>query len=253
MNTHLLLLADSRLPAGGHAHSGGLEPAAAAGTVTDLPGLADFLRGRLATAGLVTAALAAASTDAVNKLSPVNHVHDHDLSAGVIMHLVNAAKDVHDHELWGRLDAEADARMPSPAQRQASRAQGRTLLRVARTTWPHPALEALAGLSRGGPHHPIVLGAVTAAAGGTPQQAAAIAAYGAVTGPAAAAVRLLGLDPLAVHRALAELAPAVDEIAAEAAAAARNGDLAALPALSAPLLDLYAEQHLQSEMRLFES
>ncbi|HEX6468716.1 MAG TPA: hypothetical protein VF069_06420, partial [Streptosporangiaceae bacterium] len=57
----VLLLADSRLPAGGHAHSGGVEPAAAAGAVTDLAGLADFLRGRLATAGLVAAALAAAA------------------------------------------------------------------------------------------------------------------------------------------------------------------------------------------------
>jgi urease accessory protein len=225
MNTQLLLLADSRLPAGGHAHSGGLEPAAAAGGVVDLAGLADFLRGRLATTGLVTAALAAAAC---------------------------AHARVPRGE-WGRLDAEADARTPSPAQRQASRAQGRTLLRVARTTWPHPALEALADLSPGGPHHPVVLGAATAAADGSARQAAAIAAYGSVTGPAAAAVRLLGLDPLAVHRMLAALAPHVDEVAAQAATAAGTGDWARLPALSAPVLDLYAEWHLQSEMRLFES
>jgi urease accessory protein len=238
MNAHLLLLADSRLPAGGHAHSGGLEPAAGAGAVADLAGLADFLRGRLATAGLVAAALAAAAC-----------AH---------------ARGPADNQEWGRLDVEADARTPSPAQRQASRAQGRTLLRVARTTWPHPALDTLSALdakdaraARGGPHHPVVLGAATAAAGGNPRQAAAIAAYGSVTGPASAAVRLLGLDPLAVHRALAGLAPQVDETAAQAAAAAvgaaASGDWAALPALSAPMLDLYAERHLQSEMRLFES
>ena len=98
----------------------------------------------------------------------------------------------------------------------------------------------------------MVLGAATAAADGTPEQAAAITAYGSVTGPAAAAVRLLGLDPLAVHRALADLAPDVDAVAREAAGHA-TGDWAALPALSAPMLDLYAELHLQSEMRLFES
>jgi urease accessory protein len=225
MDTHLLLLADSRLPAGGHAHSGGLEPAASAGAVEDLSGLTDFLRGRLATAGLVAAALAAAAC---------------------------AYAELTEFPGWGRLDAEADARTPSPAQRRASRAQGRTLLRVARTTWPHPALEALATASAGGPHHPVVLGAATAAAGGTPEQAAAITAYGSVTGPASAAVRLLGLDPLAVHRALAELASDVDAVAHQAAACVGD-DWAALPALSAPLLDLYAERHLQSEMRLFES
>jgi urease accessory protein len=250
MNAHLLLLADSRLPAGGHAHSGGLEPAAAAGVVVDLAGLADFLRGRLATTGLVTAALAAAACAHADAL---------------------LRRDENDRVIapeagWRRLDAEADARMPSPAQRQASRAQGRTLLRVARTTWPHPALDTLDTLDRPGrgPHHPVALGAATAAAGGSPPQAAAIAAYGSVTGPAAAAVRLLGLDPLAVHRTLAGLAPRVDETAAQAASSAAGaadtggdtgGDTgwAALPALSAPLLDLYAERHLQSEMRLFES
>ncbi|MEU8383359.1 urease accessory protein UreF, partial [Streptosporangium sp. NPDC048865] len=51
MNAALLLLADSRLPAGGHGHSGGAEEAVRIGAIRDLPGLAAFLRGRLATAG----------------------------------------------------------------------------------------------------------------------------------------------------------------------------------------------------------
>ncbi|MGF7237213.1 MAG: urease accessory protein, partial [Frankia sp.] len=59
--TALLLLADGRLPAGGHAHSGGLEPAVADGSVRTLDDLAAFLSGRLATAGLVSAAFAAAA------------------------------------------------------------------------------------------------------------------------------------------------------------------------------------------------
>ncbi|KAB2345555.1 urease accessory protein UreF [Actinomadura rudentiformis] len=222
MDARLLLLADSRLPAGGHAHSGGLEPAVTAGAVTDVAGLADFLRGRLATSGLVAAALAAAACA---------HAHTGD-------------------QAWERLDAEADARTPSPAQRQASRAQGRSLLRAARTTWPHPALEALATAVRE-PHHPIVLGVSAAAGNGTPHQAATITAYGAITGPASAAVRLLGLDPLAVHRTLADLASGVDRIATEAAAA--PDDWAALPAPSAPILDLYAELHMSADLRHFES
>ncbi|GAA2098879.1 urease accessory protein UreF [Actinomadura alba] len=269
MDTRLLLLADSRLPAGGHAHSGGVEPAATAGAVTDLASLSDFLAARLSTAGLVTAALAAASCSfahssrdhAVVRAGLGGQLHDHGGEGG------------RDGEgLWRVLDAEVDARTPSPAQRTASRAQGRALLRVARTTWPHPALDALAAHSPrdhavvrggpreqlhdhgrwgGGPHHPVVLGAAAAAAGGTPRQAAAIAAYGSVTGAASAAVRLLGLDPLAVQQALAVLADDVDAVAARAAA--EPDDWAALPAVSAPGLDLLAELHLRSEVRLFES
>ena len=210
-NAALLLLADSRLPAGGHAHSGGLEPAATAGAVRDLDTLADFLRGRLATAGLVAAGLAAASVSG-------------DRAA---------------------LDAEADARTPSPAQRRASRAQGRALLRAVRTAWPHPALDELTA-----PHHPVVLGAAVHVVGGTPGQAAEIAAYGSVTGPASAAVRLLGLDPLGVQRVLAGLAGRIDAVAAEAAETVRAGGL---PAASAPALDLLAELHQQADLRLFES
>jgi urease accessory protein len=220
---HLLLLADSRLPAGGHAHSGGLEPAVTAGEVRDVPGLAGFLRGRLATAGLVSAALAAAACSHASAPSWT----------------------------WERLDAEADARTPSPAQRKASRAQGKSLLRAARRTWPHPALDALASAVPEPPHQPLVQGVATAAAGGTPHEAAAISAYGAVTGPASAGVRLLGLDPLAVHRVLADLAPSIDGVAAEAAS--RPDDWAALPALSAPALDRHAELHLGADLRLFES
>ncbi|NBF00592.1 urease accessory protein UreF, partial [Nonomuraea sp. K271] len=59
MHPALLLLTDSRLPAGGHAHSGGAEQAIASGAVHDVPSLARFLRGRLHTAGALAAALAA--------------------------------------------------------------------------------------------------------------------------------------------------------------------------------------------------
>lgn len=240
----LLLLADSRLPAGGHAHSGGLEPAAEAGAVTDLPTLTAFLRGRLATTGLVAAALSAAAC-----------AHAARTVDGAASTPGKAGGDDGDgglggHEAWSVLDAEADARMPSPAGRGASRAQGRSLLRAVRAMSPHPLLDALSAFSA--PHHPLVLGAAVAVTGGSPADAASIGAYGAVTGPASAAVRLLGLDPLAVHRALADLAPQVDAVAAEAAGHAR-GDPRELPAASAPALDIFAELHLQADLRLFES
>ncbi|MEU8265743.1 hypothetical protein AB0B89_01145, partial [Sphaerisporangium sp. NPDC049002] len=63
MNAALLLLADSRLPAGGHGHSGGAEEAVRIGAITGPEDLARFLRGRLATTGLVAAALAAAACE----------------------------------------------------------------------------------------------------------------------------------------------------------------------------------------------
>ena len=57
----LLLLADGRLPAGGYAHSAGLEQAIARGWVRTAEDIAEFLRGRIHTTGLVAAAFAAAA------------------------------------------------------------------------------------------------------------------------------------------------------------------------------------------------
>jgi len=232
----LLLLADGRLPAGGHAHSGGLEAAVASGRVCDGASLEGFLRGRLATAGLVAAAFAAFATAAAVAAAAV-------AAAAVAVAAVAASP-------WDRreLDAEFDARTPSPALRRVSRTQGRALLRVGRAMWTvpdwveHPA----------GPHQPIALGLVAAAAGLDPVDAARVAAYGSVSGPAGAAVRLLGLDPYPVHALLARLAPACDDVAARAAAY-RDGRAADLPAVSAPLLDIGAEDHATWEVRLFAS
>jgi urease accessory protein len=225
----LLLLADSRLPAGGHAHSGGLEAAAAAGSVAGLDGLEGFLRGRLATAGLVSAGLAAAACQ-----------HATQVAGG-------------SPPRWPELAAEAAARTPSPAQRRASCAQGRALLRVALTAWPGSVLDSITGAAGpDGTYHPVVLGACASAAGGAAADAAVIAATASVTGPASAAVRLLGLDPLAVHAMLAGLAGDIAS-AAQTAAAAAAGDWAALPAASSPGLDLLAERHAREEVALFAS
>ena len=222
----VLMLADARFPAGGHAHSGGLEGAVTAGTVTDVASLELFLAGRLATAGVVAAGLAAAAC---------------------------ASGASESGEVWEWLDAEADARTPSPAQRDASRRQGRALLRAARAAWPSAALDALAATRN--PHHAIVLGATAAAAGCTPADAAQVAAYLTVTGPASAGVRLLALDPIEVSAAIARLAGPIGRAAARGARAGRSGatGLDDLPYPSAPALDLYAEAHAQAEVRLFAS
>src|SRR5437867_282563 len=70
------------------------------------------------------------------------------------------------------LDAELDARTPSPALRLASRRQGRALLRAARATWPSPVYDRLPA----SPQHPIALGVTGSAAGLSAAQTALAAA-----------------------------------------------------------------------------
>ncbi|GAB2615721.1 urease accessory protein UreF [Paractinoplanes abujensis] len=209
----LLVLADGRLPSGGHAHSGGLEAQVSAGRVRDADAVAGFLRGKLATAGLVAAAFAAAACARPGE--------------------------------WAELDQGLDSRTPSPALRKASRAQGRALLRAARAMWALPPVGREV-------HQPVALGVVASAAGLGPEAAAVAAAHTTVSGVASAAVRLLGLDPFAVHGLLARLAPECDRIAASAAAR-RDQPVDDLPAAGGPLLDVGAELHATWEVRLFAS
>jgi len=178
----LLLLADGRLPAGGYAHSGGLEAAVAAGTVTDLAELEGFLLGRLHTGGVLTAgfAVTACAGDGRDQLR--------------------------------HLEMAYDACTPSAPQRAASRSQGRALARVAGRMWPGPWTRDLPAA----PHHAIVLGVLARVVGSGPREAAILAALASVTGPASAAVRLLSLDPVAVQVLLAGLAPRVEQVAVQA-------------------------------------
>jgi urease accessory protein len=222
----LLLLADSRLPAGGHVHSGGVEALVERGLLRDEHDLAAFLRARVRTAGLMAGAFAAAAAQ---------------LEGG-----------------WRRWDAALDARTPSAALREVSRAQGSALLRTALPAWPaHEPLRALAAECGRRPHQPLVLGVSAAAAwasagqaagasagqaagasvgqaaGASAGQAAALAVHHLVGGAATAAVRLLGLDPLRV--------------------AAVQAGLATLPADATPLPEILAELHHATEVTLFAS
>lgn len=205
----LLSLADSRLPTGGHVHSGGVEEAVASGLVVDLPTLRAFLRRRITTQGLVTASVAAA-------------VHTGSLSAAAA-------------------DRETDARTPAPAARQASRAQGRGLTRLARRVWVDGEWDALGAT----PHLAVAAGAVGAASGMTPQHTALSVVYTTMTASATAAQRLLALDPGDVAALTFELSGLCDQTA----------DLACkeLADLSDPLLDVLAQRHTERERPLFVS
>jgi urease accessory protein len=235
LNLRLQLLIDSRAPAGAHGHSAGIEPAVAAGIVTDLDSLRQFCAARLETTGLVTASFAALAARAQARAAPP--------------------------PAWAMIDDEIAARIVSPAARTASRALGRGLWRLVDASLPGAANRLAAqwaNVARPAPHHPLVLGAAAALVGASPLDAARAAAGGVVSLPASAALRLLGLDPYLVQAVHHHLIDDVERIAAlgERAASA-PADLvsvaAGLPADSAPAMDILAEFHLQQEVRLFAS
>lgn len=208
----LLALSDSRLPTGGHVHSGGVEEAVTSGLVVDLVSLAAFLRRRIRTTALVSASIAAA-------------VHRGTLECVA----------------GGTGDTETDARTPAPAARQASRAQGRGLVRLARRVWPAFDWDALGAT----PHLAVALGSVGAAGALDPEHTALSVVYTTMTGSATAAQRLLALDPGDVAALTFELAPLCERTASAAAAG--------LADLSDPLLDVLAQRHLDRERPLFAS
>jgi urease accessory protein len=205
----LLTLSDSRLPTGGHVHSGGVEEAVAQSLVNDLATLRAFLCRRIRTTGLVCASIAAA-------------VHTGTLSVP-------------------QADRETDARTPAPAARQASRAQGRGLIRLAKRVWPDVEWEALGNT----PHLAVAAGVVGAASGLQPEQTALSVVYTTMTGSATAAQRLLALDPGDVAALTFELSPLC-----ELTATAASKELADL---SDPLLDALAQRHIERERPLFAS
>src|SRR6202042_1658904 len=85
---------------------------------------------------------------------------------------------------WAELDAEFDARTPSEAMRAASRQLGGGLRRLLRAMRPDADLTAAwTQCGPPAPHHPLVLGAGVALAGGPPELAARAAGPGAGGSP----------------------------------------------------------------------
>jgi urease accessory protein len=220
MRPDLLLLVDGRFPAGGHAYSAGVEAAVAIGDVTDTGTLARYLDGRLATTGRVDAAFSAAACAAADRL-----------------------------DAFGPLDDEYSARVPSPHLRATSRRLGRQLLRAARPVWPHSAVDLLAAHDEGA-HQPVALGAVVAAAGGCPADAAAISLHHLGAAVTSAAVRLLGLDPLALADVQARAARVAGAMLVDVDrwAAVPPSEL---PASGGLLTEILGEDHGRRDARLF--
>jgi urease accessory protein len=202
-----LLLADARTPTGGFAHSNGVEPAG-----VGLWELGAFLHGRLSTTGLVDAAIAAAASRGDDPLA---------------------------------LEAEWLARTPSAPVRDASRRQGRSLLRVAARLWPG-VLDSFDAASPGTPRA-VVLGLCGALAGLSSRRVAQLCLYDDAATCCAAVPKLEAVDALDVTAALAACEELIDALADRAAG---DGEL---PVASAPLLELRSVAHHDNPRRLFST
>lgn len=218
-NALLMLLADGRLPTGGHAVGGGVEWAVGHDDFTDHATLEAWVSVRLETIGQTEAAFAVA----------VGH------GSGALVDL----------------DAELTARLPGPRAREVSRQTGRQMLRAVRRLWADPRLDALVGadLPDGG-HYAIVFGTAAAVAGASPAETATLVLHHHVATVVTATVRLLAEDPIELAALQARMAPWVDDLAAHADQWARSAP-ADLPSFSMPLAEVLAEDHGTWTSRLF--
>lgn len=220
-----LMLADARLPTGGHTQSAGLEAAVHdglgsvhAGDGRALGEVIDYARDRLRSVVRVEAGTAVATRAAVlagqDPLTVVPH--------------------------WA-------ARTPSRALREVAGRTGRGYLRLAERIWPAVVDHLPRDTETPRPVVLGVIGAVTALSG---DQVARLTAYDDAQTVVAASLKLLPVDPVAAAGWLVELHP---DIEACVSAVAGLTDPEKIPACGAPLVDQYAEEHAARRMRLFHA
>jgi urease accessory protein len=220
-----LQFADGLFPAGGFAHSLGLETYAQDGRVRDRAGVEAFVAAHLeGSAGPADAVAVAAA-----------------------VRLAGAA----DVTGWIALDERLEAMKPVPETREASRQMGRQTLRVAAALGADEVLAALAravgdGLAPG--HHASVFGAALGRAGVEPEVAAAAYLHSTAALLVGAALRLIALGQLDGQRVLAAMRPRIARLAASAATT-RPADMWSFN----PGLELAGLRHATLEARLFRS
>ncbi len=221
----LLHFADSAFPAGGYAHSLGLESYCAAGLVTDRAGLEAFLRALLE-----------------GSVGPC----DATAAAGAVRATARG-----DAGACAELDRTLEAMKPVRELREASRQMGRQTLRVGAALTGDDRLRAyLADLdgARVPGHHAIAFGLVGGALGWAAEDAAAALLYSTSALLVGAALRLLRMGQLEGQRALWSLGPLIDQLAADAA----QRDPADLWSF-APGIEVQAIRHAALPARLFRS
>lgn len=169
--TDFLLLVDSRLPAGGHSHSGGIAPAIESGLITSISQLESALRARV--------------------------IHQGPTLAGAVrLACVGVPPSA--------IDASLDIRMISKAARNASRSQGKGLTRVASAVWPDVHFERIDH------HHPIAFGLIAKHLKAETVAPIAFLQQGLMSG-ASVGVRLLGFDPLEIASMISNMRLVLEE------------------------------------------
>ncbi len=221
----ILQFADGLFPAGGFAHSFGLEVYAQAGIVRDRAGLEEFVRAHLTGS--------AAPSDAVAVACAARGASVGDLAACV------------------ELDARLEAMKWVPELRSASIQMGHQTLRVGAALGNDAFVGELAAAVEQGRtpgHHAVVFGVLTGRHGAEPETTAAAYLHSTAVLLVNAGLRLLPIGQLDGQRILSTLRPLLIELAARAAAAGGD-DLWSF----APALEIAGCQHAELDMRLFRS
>jgi urease accessory protein len=221
----LLQLSDGLFPAGGFAHSLGLETYAQAGVVQDRAGLEAFVLAHLEGSAGPSDAVAAA---VVTRLAAQGDV------AGVL--------DV---------DTRLDAMRVVPEFRISSRQMGRQALRAIAAWAPDPVLADLAArvdAGRTAGHYAVVFGAAAGRTGVSAHDAASAYLYAAASMLVNAALRLLSIGQLDGQRTLSAVRPRIAALAARAATATIDDMWSFTPGL-----ELAGVAHGELDMRLFRS
>ena len=221
----LLQFSDGLFPAGGFAHSFGLETYVQDGRVRDRRDLETFIAAHLdGSAGPADAAAAAIAVKIARRDEPRE---------------------------WLALDARLDAMKTVPEFRAASRQMGRQALRVAAALGDDPFLARLARAvdeERTAAHHATVFGAAVGRGGADPERAAAAYLYATAALLVGAGLRLIALGQLDGQRVLAAMRDRIGRLAV-AAVTATPDDLWSFN----PALEIAGIRHSTLEMRLFRS
>lgn len=241
-------LVDGAFPAGGFAHSQGLEAAvhlrpaagggrAASGVDAPGPGVERFLADSLWQVGRGVLPFVRAACASPPSLPALDALFD----ASCTSHVANRAS-----RAQGRAFASTCARIfAAPASALAATASPDPDPEAHRVA----AIRAIAAHARGGPaHHAPVFGAVFGALGLAPHEAQLGFLHGSARGVLSAAVRLGLIGPLEAQRVLADASALLDRIVTVCADIAPDDS-----AQAAPLVELFGALHDRLDGRLFQS